>query len=837
MEASPDKAPLHTSPHGTDAGGPPQEIPPSNPVRLLDLDAEVVEPSPAAPEPSAAGETAGPDAGAPSAPRDVAAESESAAKVTPAPAPSAVQTAFAPNDVGPANQTVAGTETASPSVVTAAATPAEPARAATNSPTNVTPAAINTDPVSTRPPEASPVAPASRLAETRAPKTPRSSAVQARLPVSPLPDTDPLDAMPALRTSRPSSADHQRTGHPVRDRLLAKAAETTKAHEVNTGNDGSSAFSALRGMEAELEQLAGPRQRMVSEPVRVGKAVLSPTTTLVGLTLIGLAAISSLFLLLSKFAPKGTPDGTSTIEAATLAAVPSLTAPDPNLAYSAVLPPPVAPPERKREAGPWRIGAAEGGQRLIRGSVGSNPFLKAIEEAGIEKNQAYRVYAALKSHKDFDHCRPKDEFKALVNRADKRVIAFEYVVSKEEVYQAREESGKLVGKPLDLKVSKHRVQGSLLITAAGFAAAVQNAGLESSIGEVINRGLAGHTNISQFRAGDRLRVVAQEVTVLGEFHRYAGIEALEYVPVEGEPIRIYYHAAKRQYYDAKGRAPGEGGWRSPVRGAPITSKFNPQRMHPILKKKMPHNGTDFGAPMGTPIYAASYGKISKLGNYGANGNYIAIEHDNGYETGYSHCSRFEPGLKVGDTVKRSQVIGYVGSTGRSTGPHLHFSARKNGAYIDPETLHLDALTVLPAAERAVFQGVKEKYDALLEAVALPPALPPQLAAVPPPATAAQEDMDGEGGEGDALPGAAMPPPGSPAVVNAVPNAPALPNAPAPVMPLAPPGAPVQAAPVQAAPQVPGVPAQLPIAPGGAFFLSDKDLLQNQPAVDDGEVAE
>lgn len=807
MEASPDKAPLQTSPHGTDAGGPPQEIPPSNPVRLIDLDEDVPELSPAAPEPSVTavdGVTA-------EATRDTAqAQAPIESGTLPDPRLATEANAAEASAAGPAATAPAQPVTTAKVETTAAPHRTERAQEPSS------PSAVETNATS-------------RVVETRAPKTPRGTAVQARLPVSPAPDTDPLDSMPALRPSRPSASDYQRTGHPVRDRLMAKAAEATKTHEVNTGNDATGAFSALRGMEAELEQLAGPRGRMVSEPVRVGKAVLSPTTTLVGITLIGLAAISSLFLLLSKFAPKGTPDGASAVEATTLAVVPSLTATDPNLAYSAALPPPVAPPERKREAGPWRIGAAEGGQRLIRGNVGSNPFLKAIEEAGIEKNQAYRVYAALKSHKDFDHCRPKDEFLALVNRADKRVVAFEYIVSKEEVYQAREESGKLVGKPLDLKVNKHRVQGSLLMTSAGFGAAVQNAGLEPSIGEVINRGLSGHTNVSQFRAGDRLRVVAQEVTVLGEFHRYAGIEALEYVPVEGEPIRIYYHAAKRQYYDAKGRAPGEGGWRSPVRGAPITSKFNPQRMHPILKKKMPHNGTDFGAPMGTPIYAASYGKISKLGNYGANGNYIAIEHDNGYETGYSHLSRFEPGLKVGDTVKRSQVVGYVGSTGRSTGPHLHFSARKNGAYIDPETLHLDALTVLPAAERAVFQGVKEKYDALLEAVALPPALPPQLVAAPAPAAAAaQEDLDGEGGEGDALPGAVVPPPGSPAAVIAAPPA----NAPAPAV------LPAVAGPVQAAPlPPPGVPAQVPVAPGGAFFLSDKDLLQNQPAVDDGEVAE
>lgn len=804
MEASPDKAQAPATAPGAEAGGPPREIPPSNPVRLLDLDEELSDPRAASPTEATTAESSagspGADEGTPQS--TPAGEAAPSPQPDPAAAPSVGQAA-----AGASVAEAAGSNPAAPQVA-----PPEPAG----------------QPLTAQPelsPQPAPTTP-SRPAEARPPKTPRTSSVQARLPVSPLPETDPLDSMPSLRPPRAgANGDYQRTGHPVRDRMLAKAAEVTKSREPGPSQaEGSGAFSALRGMEAELEQLAGPRQKLVSEPVRVGKAVLSPTTTLIGITLIGLAAISSLFLLLAKFAPKTPTDGAPAVALTAVAPMATAMLPDPNAVPSIALPPPVAPPERKREAGPWRIGAAEGSQRLIRGTVGSNPFLKAIEAAGIEKNQAYRVYAALKEHKDFDHCRPKDEFVALVNRADKRLVAFEYIVSKEEVYQAREVEGKLVGKQLDLKVSKHRVQGSLLMTSAGFGAAVQNAGLETSIGDVINRALSGHTNVSQFRAGDRLRVVAQEVTVLGEFHRYAGIEALEYLPVEGDPIRIYYHAAKRQYYDAKGRAPGEGGWRSPVRGAPITSKFNPQRMHPILKKKMPHNGTDFGAPTGTPIYAASFGKITKLGNYGANGNYIAIEHDNGYETGYSHLSRFEPGLKVGDSVKRSQVIGYVGSTGRSTGPHLHFSARKNGAYIDPETLHLDALTVLPAAERAVFQGVKEKYDALLEAVALPPPLPPQLVASAAPTAAPQEDMDGEGPDGEPLPAGITPP----APIAVAPNVIA-----APQVPLNPPAAPLQGAPAA----VPLVAAPVPAAPGAAFFLSDKDLMQNQPAVDDGEVDE
>ncbi len=815
MEVSPDKAREQKSPKGPDASDPSAEVPPSQPVRLLDLDDQdsgvaaaqpVSEPAPAQPisEPAPA-----PVAESPAERQSTSPAAE--ARVVPDVTATPTQAEPAPLPTQPPLESAETSEAQKPGPLPSDGTPVEVPVGLT---ATAVPGSESREPSST---DAASVSP--RATEVRQPKTPRSGGVQTRLPVSPSPTTDPLDAMPALRPSRPGAgAEYQRTGHPVRDRLLAKAAETSKTQDTSANEASSSAFSALRGMEAELEQLAGPRQKLVSEPVRLGNAVLSPTATLVGVTLIGLAVITSLFLLLVKFAPK---DGESVSPDSPVAATPPPTlGVTPEALPSVVLPPPVAPPERKREPGPWRIGAAEGGQRLIRGAVGNNAFLKAIQEAGIDKSQAYRVYGALKSHKDLDHCRPKDEFVALVNRADKRVVAFEYVVSKEEIYQAREEDGKLVGKQLDLKVNKHRVQGSILMTSAGFGAAAQNAGLEAGIGEVINRALSGHTNVSQFRAGDRLRVVAQEVTVLGEFHRYAGIEALEYIPVEGAPVRVYYHAAKRQYYDSKGRAPGEGGWRSPVRGAPITSKFNPQRMHPILKKKMPHNGTDFGAPTGTPVYAASYGKITKLGNYGANGNYIAIEHDSGYETGYSHLSRFEPGLKVGDSVKRSQVIGYVGSTGRSTGPHLHFSARKNGAYIDPETLHLDALTVLPAAERAVFQGVKEKYDVLLEAVALPPALPAPLVAVAPSAAAVEEDMDGEGGGPD-LGSADVTPP----AVVAVPQPP-MPPSPA----LAPAGSPAVGQPA---------PATVPVPPaaGGAFFLTDKELLQNQPAVDDGEVDE
>jgi murein DD-endopeptidase MepM/ murein hydrolase activator NlpD len=643
------------------------------------------------------------------------------------------------------------------------------------------------------------------------------------------PSAQPASSSSAAPVSAPGvqPPSFARTGHPVRDRLLAKAARAAQvparplpdAEPFDKGERLPS-FSALNALGDELDQIAAPK---INAPIRIAGTTLSSGNLLLLGTIVGLAAVASLFTLLIQFAPRGDNGAEIPVAAAPVVqqgAAEPVDAPMPSL---------LPAPERKHVIGPWRIPTSGSpGQKRVEGDIGQEPFLKAIQAVGVSSGEAYRVYAALKGEKNLDRCRPRDHFIALLDRASGRVVAFEYVVNKEEIYQAREgKDGVLKGAKLDLQIKRERVQGSLILTGGSFDDAARLAHLEPTLDDVVNKALDGHTSIAQFQRGDRLRVVAQEVTVLGEFSRYAGIEALEYVPVNGKPLRIFYYPARKKYYDAQGRAPGEGGWRKPVKGAPITSKFNPNRMHPILKKRMPHTGTDFGAPMGSTVYASSYGVITKLGVYGPNGNFIGIQHDHGYETGYSHLSRFEPGLKVGDKVGRMQVIGYVGSTGRSTGPHLHFSAKKDGVFIDAESLHLDALTILPPEDRAGFAQVRTQYEELLEAVPLPPPL-----AEPAPAAASaapEQDLEGsELGDGEAEPGAVLP-------VNAAAPA-ALPLVPGqqPVMP--------QPAMPQPAPQPqPGapnpnlIPGAAPRPPGAAFYLSDRELMESQSGNDEGEV--
>jgi hypothetical protein len=156
----------------------------------------------------------------------------------------------------------------------------------------------------------------------------------------------------------------------------------------------------------------------------------------------------------------------------------------------------------------------------------------------------------------------------------------------------------------------------------------------------------------------------------------------------------------------------------------VTSPFNPKRLHPVLHTVMPHTGTDFGAPSGAPIYSAYRGTVESIGPLGPCGNAVVLQHAGGIETGYCHMSRFAPGVKAGDKVGTHQLVGYVGATGRATGPHLHFFVKKNGQFVDSRTLHLDGDRPVPAVDRTAFLAAKADLDRRLDAIALPEPPPP-----------------------------------------------------------------------------------------------------------------
>ncbi|KZB60154.1 peptidase M23 [Thalassospira profundimaris] len=185
--------------------------------------------------------------------------------------------------------------------------------------------------------------------------------------------------------------------------------------------------------------------------------------------------------------------------------------------------------------------------------------------------------------------------------------------------------------------------------------------------------------------GDSFEVMYQELeNDKGERVRYGDLLYAS-MTLSGHEVRLYSYTdsnGETDFYNQKGESYRRALMRTPINGARLSSGFG-KRKHPILGYTKMHKGIDFAAPRGTPIFAAGNGTIAKIGRNGGYGNYIRIRHNDSYETAYAHMKGFAKGLKQGSRVKQGDVIGYVGTTGASTGPHLHYEILKNNAQVNP----------------------------------------------------------------------------------------------------------------------------------------------------------
>ena len=183
--------------------------------------------------------------------------------------------------------------------------------------------------------------------------------------------------------------------------------------------------------------------------------------------------------------------------------------------------------------------------------------------------------------------------------------------------------------------------------------------------------------------------------------------------LSGEDNSLYYFTKKGSegHYDKNGKSIKKALMKTPINGARLSSPFG-MRKHPIDGFNKMHRGTDFAAPLGTPIMASGDGVVKKAGWCGGGGNCVVIKHNSTYQTVYAHMSKFANGIRGGIRVKQGQTIGYVGSTGKSTGPHLHYEVIVNGKKINSQTLKLPSGKVLKGEERKSFETSKIKLDVL-----------------------------------------------------------------------------------------------------------------------------
>ena len=170
------------------------------------------------------------------------------------------------------------------------------------------------------------------------------------------------------------------------------------------------------------------------------------------------------------------------------------------------------------------------------------------------------------------------------------------------------------------------------------------------------------------------------------------------------------------YYDEHGNGAIKSLKRTPINNAKITSSFSGRRKHPVLGFTRAHKGVDFRAPTGTPIPAAGAGRVVARSFNRGHGNFVKIRHNGTFETLYAHMSRFAKGVNVGTVVRQGQIIGYSGSTGLSTGPHLHYEIIKNGQHVNPMTVKLPAINNLDAANKKIFMEYKQQLDNIINSL-------------------------------------------------------------------------------------------------------------------------
>ena len=226
------------------------------------------------------------------------------------------------------------------------------------------------------------------------------------------------------------------------------------------------------------------------------------------------------------------------------------------------------------------------------------------------------------------------------------------------------------------------------------------------------------------RTGDRFRVLYEEVYFDGEFGGLGEILALVY-DNRGRRFEAY-RFGERGYFDAEGRPLQKMFLRSPLPFTRVTSRFSHRRLHPILKVHRPHYGVDYGAPRGTRVRVTANGVVTFAGVSGGAGKMVKVRHPNGYQTSYLHLSRFAKGVRRGKAVAQGDVVGYVGSTGLSTAPHLDYRLQKNGRWLDPLQLKSEPVEPIPRDLLKRFLARRDALRAGLESGHLPATTEPRV---------------------------------------------------------------------------------------------------------------
>ena len=342
-------------------------------------------------------------------------------------------------------------------------------------------------------------------------------------------------------------------------------------------------------------------------------------------------------------------------------------------------------------------------------------FDKILESYSIEKSEILKIKNSLKDKVNLNKLNTKQIIQFNLDKTNNKISEFVYQTSNtQKIFLKRNiESDKFKEEILSIKLDKKIVYNENIILQSLYKAATDENIPANTIIEFAR--IYGFQVDFQrdIRKQDKFQIMYEiflneknEIVETGEI-LFANLK------LSGQDNSLYYFDkdGSEGHYDKNGKSVKKALMKTPINGARLSSPFG-MRKHPIDGFNKMHRGTDFAAPMGTPIMASGDGVVKKAGWCGGGGNCVKIKHNSTYQTIYAHMSKFARGIKTGVRVKQGQTIGYVGSTGKSTGPHLHYEVIVNGKKVNSQKLKLPSGKILKGKERKIFETKKIKLDVL-----------------------------------------------------------------------------------------------------------------------------
>lgn len=360
--------------------------------------------------------------------------------------------------------------------------------------------------------------------------------------------------------------------------------------------------------------------------------------------------------------------------------------------------------------------SSDDGYRSIVVVSSGDTLSKLLTEQGFSNAQVLEIAKVLKSDADITSLRAdSDKIEFVRSEEDAPVSKVVIVPSPwRQIEVTCNAEGQWQCQTIDIKPDTRVVyrQGEIL-DGDSFYLAGARAGIPDGILAEVYDLLAFEMDFERdVRAGQKFSVLFEENYANGEKIDNGRVLAIQFEALRGNVKMYRFKKAdgKTGYYDENGNGAIKSLKRTPINNARVTSSFSTSRKHPVLGYTRAHKGVDFRASTGTPIPSAGAGRVVARGYNSGHGNYIKIRHNASYETLYAHMSRFAKGVVVGTTVKQGQTIGYVGSTGLSTGPHLHYEIIKDGKHVNPMTVKLPAISNLDKKDKERFQEYRKVLD-------------------------------------------------------------------------------------------------------------------------------